>query len=99
MIVDNKRGNITSNKFVQLEPIPDPNDELTNVFPLISGSANQYVNETQRVKQNLNTIDNYLIGTQFKVKAEVQNDCGDTAYGYITFGRIANPTIGDATIT
>jgi hypothetical protein len=69
-----KRGNLTSNQFVQIEPVPDPNDALTNIFPLISGTTNQYVNETQIVKINLATINNYPAGTNFKVMAEVEND-------------------------
>lgn len=74
MDITNKRGNITYNKFTQIYPVADPNDQLTNLFPLISGSTNQYVNETQTVALNPDTIDNYPDGTEFKVKAEVRND-------------------------
>jgi hypothetical protein len=74
MDIDNKRGNITSFKFVQEEPIPDPNDPLTNIFPLIVGQTNQYVNETEVVELNTQTINNYPDGTMFRVHAYVEND-------------------------
>ena len=98
MNITNNRGNITVNKFTQVTPTPDPNVELTNLFPLISGTTNQYLNETQELELNSNTIQNYAEGTLFKVKAEVQNDCGDKAISYITFTTDTTPTIGDATI-
>ena len=74
MIISNIRGNITLTKFIQILPVPDPSDPLTNIFPLISGQTNQYQNETTIVNLNIATIDNYSAGTKFSVKAEVQND-------------------------
>lgn len=74
MDINNKRGNVTVNRFIQLEPIPDPNDELTNVFPLLIGTTDQYLNETLEVELNAGSINNYPQGTLFRVKAEVEND-------------------------
>ena len=99
MDITNKRGNINYYKFTQIDPSPDPNNPLTNVFPLISGSSNQYVNKTNTVDLNPNTLNNYPQGTNFKVKAEVRNDCGDIAIGYINFALATSPTIGDAIIS
>jgi len=74
MNIKNLRGNITLTKFTQIEPVPDPNDPLTNIFPLIPGTTNQYINETDIVEINSDAIDNYPEGSTFKIKAEVQND-------------------------
>ena len=99
MAITNYRGNLTVNRFTQLTPIPNPTDPLTNVLPLITGSTNQYLNATQRVDLNAATINNYVGGTSFRVKAEVENDCGDKAINYITLSKASKPTVGDATIT
>ena len=99
MSITNKRGSINYNKFVQIEPTPNPSDALTNLFPLISGSTNQYVNETTIVELNPSTIKNYAVGTLFKVMAEVHNDWGDKSRGYISFALSMTPIIGDAVIT
>ena len=99
MEIINLRGNLTVNKFIQSAPTPNPTDPLTNVLPLITGSTNQYLNETQRVDLNAATINNYVSGTSFKMKAEVENDCGDKAINYITLSKASTPTVGDATIT
>ena len=99
MEIINKRGSITMNQFTQIEPTPDSNIVLTNVLPLITGATNQYLNNTQVVELNAATIDNYVEGTIFKVKAEVQNSWGDVSIDYITFLKSTTPTIGDATIT
>ncbi|CAI2386633.1 unnamed protein product [Moneuplotes crassus] len=95
----NKRGNITLTKFTQEFPVADPNDPLTNVFPLIDGQTNQYVNETTEVSLNQNTLANYPSGTIFKIKAEVTNDCGDRAISKINLMRDFPPTVGGVTIT
>lgn len=71
--VTNKRGSSNYYKFVQMEPTPDPNNPLTNIFPLISGTTNQYVNETRIVELNPAAINNYAVGTLFKVMGEVHN--------------------------
>ena len=99
MDITNNRGNINYFKFVQIEPTPDPNSALTNVFPLISGTTNQYVNETKVVELNAATINNYAVGTIFKVMAEVHNDWGDISRGYISFALSMTPTIGNAIIS
>ena len=99
MIIINMRGNITSTKFIQIDPIPDPNDPLTNIFPLISGATNQYQNETDIVDINPDTFNNYAEGTFFEVKAEVTNDWGDKAISFITFAKEYSPTVGDVAIT
>jgi hypothetical protein len=98
MEISNKRGNITVNQFIQKSPVPDQNDVLTNLFPLISTSPNRYLNETQTVDLNPDTINNYPDGTIFEVKAVVQNDWGDKAISYINFFKDPGPTIGDAVI-
>jgi len=99
MQITNKRGNITFVQFTQVEPTPDPNNALTNLFPLISGTVNQYLNMTKTVDLNAATINNYAVGTKFKVKAEVRNDCGDKSVGYTTFILSSTPIIGDATVS
>ena len=99
MSIINNRSNITVNKFTQMTPTPDTNDELTNLFPLINGTTDQYLNETQEVELNSNTISNYAEGTLFRVKAEVQNDSGDKAISFISFTTDIKPKIWDATIT
>jgi hypothetical protein len=98
MTVNNKRGNITVNQFIQVSPVPDPNDILTNLFPLVSSSPNVYLNETKTVDLNPDTISNYPDGTAFVVKAVVQNDWGDKAVSFINFSKDPGPTIGDAAI-
>ena len=99
MEITNKRGSINYHKFTQIEPTPDPNDPLTNIFPLISGSTNQYLNDTDSVDLYSNALNNYPQGTNFKVKAEVHNDWGDKAIEYINFSLSTSPTIGDAVIS
>ena len=94
MKIVNKRGNITSTKFIQIEPTPDPNDPLTNLFPLIDGTTNKYVNET-----NTSTFNNYPEGSFFLIKAEITNDWGDKAIDYLSLAKEVFPTIDDVTIT
>ena len=99
MEIANSRGSITVNKYEQIEPTPDPNVVLTNVLPLISGTTNQYLNNTTIVELNAQTIENYVEGTVFKVKASVQNSWGDLAEDYITFLKSSSPNIGDAVVS
>ena len=99
MKVFNDRGNVTSTKFIQLKPFPDPSDPLTNLFPLISGTTNEHVNETEIVELNPATFNNYVDGTYFEVKAEVTNDWGDKAVSFLTFIKNQKPIIGDITVT
>ena len=74
MDIFNNRGNITQTTFLQIEPVPDINDPLTNLFPLISSGPNQYLNETLEIQLEQTSVDNFPDGTIFTVKAEVRND-------------------------
>jgi hypothetical protein len=98
MTINNKRGNITVNQFIQVSPVPDPNVVLTNLFPLVSSSPNVYLNDTKTVDLNPDSINNYPDGTTFVVKAVAQNDWGDKAVSFINFSKDPGPTIGDAAI-
>ncbi|CAI2385241.1 unnamed protein product [Moneuplotes crassus] len=99
MVIHNKRGNVTSYKFTQTFPIPNPADPLTNILPLIAGQTDKYVNETNIVKLSKTTIDNYPAGSKFLIMSEAQNDCGDRAVAYISLFKEPLPIIGDATIS
>ena len=99
MKIVNLRGNITSTKFIQIEPTPDPNDPLTNIFPLIDGSANEYVNETDTLEINTSTFNSYPEGSNFLIKAEITNDWGDKAIDYFLLYKEISPTVDDVTIS
>jgi hypothetical protein len=99
MNITNKRGNVNSNKFIQIEPTPTPSDALTNIFPIIPGQTDQYINEITDIDLNSATLENYAYGTTFRVRAEVTNTCGDKAINAISFKMSPKPTIGDVQIT